>query len=49
MNKNLEKIIDKYQQRNKKRLDRLRTEKNNIVMNLFVETDEFLKDLKSLL
>ena len=49
MNKNLEKIIDKYQQRNKKRLDRLRTEKNNIVMNLFVETDEFLKDLKRLL
>ena len=50
---NLQEIIDKYEERNKIRLKSIikedRKELNNVLLNLHIETEEIINDLKQLL
>ena len=50
---NLKEIIDKYEARNKTRLKSIKTEERkelkNVMLNLHIETEEIINDLKQLL
>lgn len=50
---NLQEIIDKYEARNEIRLKSIKTEEReelkNVLLNLHIETDEIINDLKQLL
>jgi hypothetical protein len=48
----LQEIIDKYEERNKSRLKTLKTEEReelrNVLLNLYIETEGIINDLKQL-